>query len=186
MHTISRDTPALYITDVAKDRLAVFRTNAIKIITCNALDESRKSGGFSIYAYVIMLDHLHAITDGVLRPSEVLRYMNGIISRRVIDHLKAHGHNASLQKLRHETKERGYRYSLWDHHSNVFSITSEDMFMQKVNYIHQNPVRAALVEKAEDYRWSSARWWKRCPLKDEPLKVDIDRIAWRRGAASKK
>jgi hypothetical protein len=66
----------------------------------------------------------------------------------------------------------------------VFSIFSEDMFMQKVNYIHQNPVRAGLVEKAEDYRWSSVRWWKRCPLEDEPLKVDLNRIAWRRGAAS--
>ena len=56
--------------------------------------------------------------------------------------------------------------------------------MQKVNYIHQNPVRAGLVERAEYYRWSSVRLWNRCPLEDEPLKMDIDRIAWRRGAAS--
>jgi putative transposase len=186
MHTISRDTPALYLTAVAKDRLSVFRTDALKVITCSALDEARKSAGFSIYAYVIMPDHLHMITDRILEPSVILRYINGITSRRVIDHLKEHGHNASLQKLRHETKERAYRYSLWDHHSNVFSITSEDMLMQKVDYIHQNPVRGGLVERAEDYRWSSVRWWKGCPLEDEPLKVDIDRIAWRRGVASKR
>jgi putative transposase len=184
MRIISRDDPALYITAVAKDRLQVFRTDKLKTITCNALDEARNSGGFSIYAYVIMPDHLHIITDSQRKPSETLRYIKGIISRRVIDHLKLHGHNSSLQKLRHEDKDRGYRYSLWDHHSNVFSIYSEDMLMQKVNYIHQNPVRAGLVEKAEDYRWSSVRWWERCPLDDEPLKVDIDRIAWRRGAAS--
>jgi putative transposase len=184
MHTISRDTPAYYLTAVAKDRLPAFRTDPIKIITCNALDEARKSAGFSIYAYVVMPDHLHAITDSIRKPSETLRYINGIIGRRVIDHLKKHGHNASLQKLQHETKERAYRYSLWDHHSNVFSIHSEDMLMQKVNYIHQNPVRAGLVEKAEDYRWSSVRYWKDCPLDDEALKVDIERIAWRRGAAS--
>lgn len=184
MHTISRDTPALYITAVAKDRLTVFRTDTLKVISCDAPDEARRSGRFSIYAYVLMPDHLHAITDGNLKPSEVLRYLKGIISRRVIDHLKVHGHNASLQKLRHETRERAYRYSLWDHHSNVFSVTNEDVFMQKVNYIHQNPLRAGLVERAEDYRWSSVRWWKRCPLEDEPLKVDIDHIAWRRGTAS--
>ena len=184
MHTISRDTPALYLTAVAKDRLPVFRTDPIKILTCAALDEARKCGGFAIYAYVIMLDHLHAITDSILKPSKVLNYINGIISRRVIDHLKDHGHNASLQKLRHETGPRGYKYSLWDHHNNALSITSENMFMQKVNYIHQNPVRAGLVERAEDYRWSSVRIWKGCPLEDEPLAVDIDRIAWRRGAAS--
>jgi len=185
MHTISRDTPALYLTAVAKDRLPVFRTDAIKIITCAALDEARKSGGFAIYAYVIMLDHLHAMTDSVLKPSKVLQYINGIISRRVIDHLKERGHNASLQKLRREAGARGHRYSLWEHHSNALPIFSESMFMQKVNYIHENPVRAGLVERAEDYRWSSVRIWRRCPLEDEPLIVDIDQINWRRGVISR-
>ena len=179
MHTISRDTPALYLTSVAKGRLPVFRTEAIASIACAALNEARTSGGFSIYAYVIMPDHLHTITDSVLKPSKVLQFINGIISRRVIDHLKTGGHNASLQKLRRESGTRGHRYSLWEHHSNALPIFSEDMLMQKVNYIHQNPVRAELVEWAEDYKWSSARIWKRCPLEDEPLIVDIGQIAWR-------
>jgi hypothetical protein len=59
------------------------------------------------------------------------------------------------------------------------------MFIQKVNYIHENPARAGLVERAEDYRWSSVRWWKGRPLEDEPLTVDIEKIEWRRGGASK-
>jgi REP element-mobilizing transposase RayT len=180
MHTISRDTPALYITAVTKDRLPVFRTDAIKVITCKALDEARKSGGFAIYAYVIMPDHLHAIIDSAIKPSKVLQFINGIISRRVIDHLKEHGHNASLGKLRRESGTRGHMYSLWEHHNNALPIFSEGMFMEKVNYIHQNPVRAGLVEHAEDYRWSSIRCWKGCPLEDEPLLVDIDRINWRK------
>jgi REP element-mobilizing transposase RayT len=177
---ISRDTPALYLTAVAKDRLPVFRTDTIKTIACRALDEARTSGGFAIYAYVIMPDHFHALTDSFLKPSKTLQYLNGIISRRVIDHLKEHGHNASLLKLRRESGARGHRYSLWEHHNNALSIFSEDMLMQKVNYIHQNPVRAGLVECAEDYRWSSVRIWKGCPLDDEPLMVDIDRIRWRK------
>lgn len=180
MHVISRDAPALYFTCVAKDRLQVFRTEKIKSITCKALDEARKSGGFAIYAYVIMPEHLHALTDSPIKPSKILQYINGIISHRVIDYLKAHGHNSSLRKLQRESGRRGHKYSLWDHHSNVLSIFSEDMFMQKVNYIHQNPVRAGLVASADDYRWSSVRIWKRCPLEDEPLMVDIDRIKWRR------
>jgi hypothetical protein len=52
--------------------------------------------------------------------------------------------------------------------------------MQKVNYIHLNPVRADLVERAIDYRWSSARIWQRRAVEDEPLMVDFDRIVWRR------
>jgi hypothetical protein len=38
----------------------------------------------------------------------------------------------------------------------MLSIFSEQKFMEKVNYIHQNPVKAGLVERAVDYRWSSA------------------------------
>ena len=155
MPTISRDTPGLYLTTVAKDRLPVFRSERIKAVACAALGEARHSGGFSLFAYVIMPDHLHLITGSERRPSETLRFINGIISRRVIDYLKAGHHQSSLEKLRQEDKARGYKHSLWDHHSNVLHLTSEGMFMQKVNYIHQNPVRAGLVERAEDYRWSS-------------------------------
>ncbi len=121
MATISRDTPCLSITSVARNRLPVFRTDAIKKITCAALDEARRSGGFALFAY-----------------------------------------------------------SLWDGHSNVFLVTSESVFMQRVNYIHQNPVRAGLVARAEDYRWSSARCWSRRILEDEPLLMDLKRIIWRK------
>ena len=180
VHIISRDTPALYLTAVARDRLPVFRTDAIKVITCKALDEARTSGAFGIYAYVIMPDHLHALTASALKPSKILQYINGIVSRRVIDHLKQHGHNASLRKLQRESGVRGHKYSLWEHHSNALPVFSESMFMQKVNYIHQNPVRAELVERAEDYCWSSVRVWKRCALEDEPLMVDVECLNWRR------
>ncbi|MGH9944986.1 MAG: transposase [Pyrinomonadaceae bacterium] len=183
MPTISRDTPGLYLTSVAKDRLSVFRSDKIKVVTCAALDEARKSGGFDLYAYVIMPDHVHLITDSIRRPSAVLRFVNGIISRRVIDFLKEQGYQSSLDKLRQEGKARGYRYSLWDQHNNALHLTSEGVFMQKVHYIHQTPVRAGLVERAESYRWSSVRCWNRHPLEDEPLLVDVGRIVWRKAEA---
>jgi putative transposase len=63
-----------------------------------------------------------------------------------------------------------------------FQFSGEGVFMQKVNYIHLNPVRAGLVERAIDYRWSSVRIWQGREAEDEPLRVDIDRIQWRRGA----
>jgi len=50
--------------------------------------------------------------------------------------------------------------------------------MEKANYIHLNPLRAGLVERAGDYRWSSIRCWQRKPLEDEPLLMDIDHISW--------
>jgi REP element-mobilizing transposase RayT len=153
---------------------------AIKKIVCAALDEARQSGGFAILAYVIMPDHLHIMTDGARKASDTLRFINGITSHRVIGYLKEKGHKISLAKLKDTKKARGHEYSLWDGHSNVLLVTSENVFMQRVNYIHQNPVRARLVACAEDYRWSSARFWSHRALEDEPLFMDLDKIIWRK------
>lgn len=177
---ISIDTPSLFITSVGKDRLPVFQTEKIKEITCAAIDEARTSCGFLLFAYVIMPDHIHLLTDAPQKPSMVLQYIKGIVGHRVIDYLKEQNYESSLLKLRHADWKRKHRFSLWQHDSDIFSVTSEAKFMEKVNYIHLNPVRAGLVERAEDYRWSSARWWRGLPREDEPLRVDLDRIAWRR------
>ena len=179
-YTISIDNPCLFITAVAKDRLAVFRADATKTITRAAIDEARTSAGFLLFAYVIMPDHIHLLTDRPLKPSKVLQFIKGIVGHRVIDYLKVHNYESSLRKLQHEDWKRNHRYSLWQHDSDVFSVTSESTFMQKVNYIHLNPVRAGLVDRPVDYRWSSARLWNRCPEEDEPLRIDIDKIIWRR------
>jgi REP element-mobilizing transposase RayT len=180
MATISKDTPSLFITTVARNRLPVFRTNALKEVACKALDEARRSGGFALFAYVILPEHLHVLADGTLKASETLRYINGILGHRVISYLKEGGFTASLEKLRAARKDRRHEYSVVDHHSNALSVFSEGVFMQKVNYIHLNPLRAGLVERAEDYRWSSARCWSGRITEDEPLRMDLEKIVWRK------
>ena len=166
--TISKHDSCLFITAVAKNRLPVFRSEAIKTITCRAIDEARTSCGFLLFAYVIMPDHIDVLTNSPRKPSIVLQFIKGIVSRRVLGYLKEMKYEASLRKLAHDNWKRNHRYSLWQHDSDVFSIVSESMFMQKVNYIHQNPVRSGLVERAEDYPWSSARYWSKIDVKTNP------------------
>ena len=184
MHVISKDAPCYFLTSVANDRLPVFRKDEMKGIACKALDEARKSGKFALYAYVIMPDHLHLITDSARSSEDALRFTNGIISHRLIAHLKEQGYESSLLKLRQETKRRHYQHSLWDHHPNVRLLLTETMLLERVHYIHENPVRARLVERAEDYGYSSVRCWNGLPLEDEPLLMDIGNIKWRSGRRS--
>lgn len=180
MPTISRDSPCYYLTAVAKDRLPIFRSDVIKSIACSALNEARSSGGFSLYGYVVMPDHIHVITDSVLRPSKTLQFINGITARRIINYLKQHNYQASLRKLRHEIRRRQYSYSLWNHHPDARLLLTEKMFMQRVNYTHHNPVRAKPGTHAEDYQWSSVRCWSGKLLPNEPLLMDLDQIEWRK------
>ena len=177
LYLISQDTPALYITPVTKDRLPVFRKDDMKEVLCRAIDEARKA--FLLFAYVVMWDHLHLLTSRPANTSDVLRVLKSLTARRVIDYLKENNHVRSLEKLRHPKRERNYQYSLWQREKNVLPIFSEKMFMEKLNYIHQNPVRAGSVEQAKDYRWSSARIWQGCPMENEPLLTDKDLIYWR-------
>ena len=44
---ISHDSPVLYITVVTNDRLPVFRTPELRELVCNAINEARKTAGFS-------------------------------------------------------------------------------------------------------------------------------------------
>lgn len=179
MSHISKDNPFYFFNSVTNSRLPIFRTDALKKVLCAALNEARDSGKFLIYAYCIMLDHLHIVTGSELSPSNTLRYLNGISARRIVDHLKNASHHASLEKLKIQARG-SHNYAVWQHHSNTFIITSEGMMMQKVNYVHKNPVEAGLVEVMEDYRFSSARYWLRKSLfEDEPLRVNLDRIDWR-------
>jgi len=110
MHRISHDSPCYYLTSVAKDRLSVFRSDEIKLITCAALNEARQSGKLSLYAYVIMPDHVHVVTGSSLSPSKTLQFFNGITSRRIINYLKEKQYESSLKKLRHEIRARHYSY----------------------------------------------------------------------------
>jgi hypothetical protein len=48
--TISKDDPCLFITAVAKNRLPVFQSDALKVITCGAIDEARTSCSFLLFA----------------------------------------------------------------------------------------------------------------------------------------
>jgi REP element-mobilizing transposase RayT len=96
MLRISKDAPCFYLTSVAKDRLPIFQTDKTKNIACAALDEARQSAGILIFAYVLMPDHIHLITDGSRKASEVLRYTNGIMAKRIIDYLKENNFRSSL------------------------------------------------------------------------------------------
>ena len=143
---VSQDSPVLYITLVTKDRLPVFRTDQLKAILCRAVDEARKSAGILLFAYVIMIDHIHLLTSRPSTTSDMLRVLKGLTARRVIDYLKVKNYSSSLASS--SIRSGSYTHSLWQTEKNVLPIFSENMFLEKLNYIHQNPVRAGLVGRA--------------------------------------
>lgn len=176
---ISRDSEALFITLVTKNRLPAFKTDTMKAVLCKAIDEARTSGGFLLFAYVLMPDHTHVLTNKPKTAADVLRVLKGITARRVIDYLKEKTTFPHFGSFSMKSRNGTISIHCGKPKRMCCPFLAKGMFMQKVNYIHLNPVRANIVDTATEYRWSSARIWQRCPLEDEPLRVDFDRIRWR-------
>jgi REP element-mobilizing transposase RayT len=179
MFLISRKTPAFYFTAVAHHRLPIFKTDRLKKVVCDAFAEARANHGVLILAYVIMPDHVHLLVRSEKEMKDVLRLLNGISARRVIQFLRENNFASSLFKLRGEVRERNHKHSVWHHHTDSLEIFGEDTFRQKVEYIHLNPVRAGIVGDPFEYRFSSARQWAGKSDGDEPLITDHLAIDWR-------
>ncbi|HBG86792.1 MAG TPA: transposase, partial [Marinilabiliaceae bacterium] len=56
-----------------------------------------------------------------------------------------------------ENLKNGKDYKFWQDSNHAEMIESNKFFDQKLNYIHNNPVDEQIVERPEDYLWSSAR-----------------------------
>lgn len=68
-------------------------------------------------------------------------------------------------------RKRKSEFQVWTHENHAIEITSQKFLKQKMVYIHLNPVRTGLVEKAEDWLYSSQRNYSRLEAK-----LDIDLV----------
>ncbi|MFH1743882.1 MAG: hypothetical protein ABIH23_33165, partial [bacterium] len=59
---------------------------------------------------------------------------------------------------------------VWQRRYYDFNLFTEDKVLEKLEYIHNNPVKSGLVEKPEDWKFSSSRWYE----SSEPVGVDIE------------
>jgi REP element-mobilizing transposase RayT len=122
MFQISRTTPAYYLTSVAHERIPVFQSDKIKQVVCDAFNRARISGVIMIFAYVIMPDHTHVITDSNRKIKDILRFLNGNAAKSILNYLKENGFDQSLAKLRIQEREFKHKYSVYQHHPNAFEI----------------------------------------------------------------
>jgi putative transposase len=104
------------------------------------LERVRLWYGCYVTAYVVMPEHVHLLISEPKRGklSVVIQMLKQITSRQ----LRPSG-------LPHFWQVRYYDFAVW----------SEEKCAEKINYIHQNPVRRGLVSRPEGWRWSSFLQW---------------------------
>jgi REP element-mobilizing transposase RayT len=118
----------------------------------------QQRGRLVIYGYVIMENHLHLVARAEDLAKEIGDFKS-FTARRIIDSLKAWKNRPFLAQLRrHKARRKADReYQLWQEESHPQLIRNEEMMRQKLEYMHNNPVRRGYVDDPTHWRYSSAR-----------------------------
>lgn len=116
---------------------------------------------FEILGYVIMPSHFHWIVE--VKPelgtiSDIMRDIKKYSAWDIMEILKQENKNDLLNVFERNAKEfEDRKRKFWMKRFDDQVIRDQKMFWTKLNYIHQNPVEAGLVERPEQYKYSSAR-----------------------------
>ncbi|MDA0832087.1 MAG: transposase [Planctomycetota bacterium] len=103
--------------------------------------------------FVIMPDHVHGII-WLPEPGRLSTFMHGW--KRMSSFSIRQWYRESVPNY---VREFGEGEQFWQPKYHAFEIYGRPKLEEKLNYMHQNPERAGLVERAVDWRWSSARWY---------------------------
>ena len=149
-----------FITTTVVEHLRIFIEDRYYQVLIDNLNFYREKYRFKLVGYVLMPTHLHLL---LLIPehgseSEIMRDFKNYTSMKVRDLLISDHHEPELSVM--VEAALGYRdqhHKLWmDRFDNVL-VYSPKAFRTKLEYIHNNPVKAGLVGKPEDWKYSSAR-----------------------------
>jgi len=111
-----------------------------------------------------MTNHLHLIARAKenYQLSDIIRDFKKFTAHKLLEHIKQPLESRSdwmLKRFEFAASEhmRNSNYQIWTHENHAIELHSPEFIKQKLNYIHNNPVRAGIVDQPEDYIFSSAR-----------------------------
>ena len=126
-----------FVTFSCYHRRPLFTTDESKPVFELALERVRRSFDLQVYGYVVMPEHIHLLLSepkrGIL--ADALKSLKQGVSRRLI----------------------GNAEYFWQKRYYDFNIRDYEQFVEKLRYIHRNPVKRGLCERPEDWEWSSFR-----------------------------
>ena len=114
-----------------------------------------------IYSYVIMSSHIHMIASAENTPlSYILRDFKSFIADKLFNLVENNEYESRREWMKYLFeffgKGIGQDRQFWEHGNFPIELYSPKVVAQKVNYIHNNPVKANIVEQPEHYFYSSA------------------------------
>ena len=157
-------TNLYFVTYTVINWIDVFTRDIYREVLLDSWNYCIKNKGLKIFAWCIMTNHVHMIISSKEEElSNIMRDMKSYTST-TLKKVIAENPNESRKKwmlrmmIQAGTINKNNKgFQLWQQHNHPILLDSNKLIDQKLDYIHNNPVKAGFVENPEDYIYSSAR-----------------------------
>ena len=146
-------TYAHFVTFSCQGRRRLLDADQPKRILLRELCDQLKRQDAKCIGFVVMPDHVHAIV-WFPEPGQLSRFMHGW-KRLASYHIRAWYQSQDYEYF----KKAGQQDKFWTPKYYGLAIASEKKIVEKLDYMHLNPVRAGFVDLATQWPWSSAAWY---------------------------
>lgn len=147
-----------FITLTVIEWISAFSIKPITEIILDSLNYLINKKRLLIYAYVIMENHLHLVAQSKNLRKEISNFKS-YTAKEAINYLKEYHYDNILSKfhfykLKHKTNRN---YQFWQEGFHPVMITNYNILHQKIDYIHNNPVRRGYIIDPTHWMYSSAK-----------------------------
>ncbi len=157
-YKVHEPTAPHFITCTILHWIPIFTRTQTTDIIFSSLKYLQKNDNLKIYAYVILENHLHLIakSDDIAKSMAKFKSFS---AREIINYLKKENAKSILEQLAFYKKahKTSSEFQLWQEGMQPKQILSEKMMQERIQYIHNNPVKRGYVDNAVHWRYSSAR-----------------------------
>jgi len=159
------DPQGLYFISFAViNWIDVFIRNEYKDIVLKSWQYCIDNKGLKIFGWCIMTSHIHMIiASNKEKPENIVRDMKSYTStqlKKAISDNPQESRKEWMLEMMYNAGEQNSNndgFQFWQQHNQPILLDNNYLLDQKLEYIHLNPVEAGIVERPEDYLYSSAR-----------------------------
>jgi len=144
-----------FITWSCYRRQLLLRSAKNRDCLLDILEQVRRKYQFVVLGYVVMPEHVHLLMSEpeTGNPSDVMRELKQRSARALLP-----------KRKRQDPRQRvlfpdAIRTPFWQARFYDFNVWTAKKRVEKLNYMHQNPVKRGLTMEPEDLRWSSYRFY---------------------------
>ena len=145
-----------FITFSCYRRRALLGTPSCRTTFLKILEQVRQRYRFVVVGYVVMPEHVHLLLSEpeVGDPSTVLQVLKQRVARRLLARARRRHSPAQLRLWEGSNPEADH---FWQRRFYDFNVWSKKKRVERLRYMHRNPVKRGLVESPELWPWSSFR-----------------------------